>query len=220
MTCLSERTPTIVVVCEGETEETFVRRVLSVHLTQKTFKPSCLGGIESNGYKKLVGAVRQWLRTKGITHVTTMIDFYKLPSDFPRKTQATSDPSDPYDKVRSLEKALAEEIQDARFIPYIMLHEFEALLLTKTGLEIIRKRARVGKSDRSWKELQRDLARVKTPEKLNDDANSHPSARIKKIWPRFKKTTDGVGILEQVPWEELCAACHHFGDWIRKLEAL
>jgi hypothetical protein len=146
-----------------------------------------------------------------------MIDLYRLPSDFPRKTQA---PSDPYEKVCSLEQALAEEIQDARFIPYIMLHEFEALLLTKTGLEIIRERARVGKSDRSWKELQRDLARVKTPEKLNDDANSHPSARIKKIWPRFKKTTDGVGILEQVPWEELCAACPHFGDWIRKLEAL
>jgi len=41
---------------------------------------------------------------------------------------------------------------------------------------------------------------------------SHPSARIKGIWPRFKKTTDGVGILEQVPWEELCAACPHFGD--------
>jgi REP element-mobilizing transposase RayT len=49
---------------------------------------------------------------------------------------------------------------------------------------------------------------------------SHPSARIKGIWPRFKKTTDGVGILEQVPWEELCVACPHFGDWIRKLEAL
>jgi len=217
MTCLSERPPTIVVVCEGETEETFVRRVLSVRLTQKTFKPSCLGGIEPNGYKKLVGGVRQWLRTKGITHVTTMIDLYRLPSDFPRQTQATSNPCD---KVRSLERALAEEIQDARFIPYIMLHEFEALLLTKTGLEIIRKRARVGKNDRSWKERQRDLARVETPERLNDDANSHPSARIKKIWPRFKKTTDGVGILEQVPWEELCAACRHFGDWIRKLEAL
>ena len=217
MTCLSERTPTIVVVCEGETEETFVRRVLSVHLTQKILKPSCLGGIEPNGYKKLVGAVRQWLRTKGITHVTTMIDFYKLPSDFPRKTQAHSDP---YDKVCSLEKALAEEIQDTRFIPYIMLHEFEALLLTKTGLEIIRERARVGESNALWKKLQRDLARVKTPERLNDDANSHPSARIKKIWPRFKKTTDGVGILEQVPWEELRAACRHFGDWIRKLEAL
>ena len=217
MTCLSERPPVIVVVCEGETEETFVRRVLSGRLTQKTLKPSCLGGIEPNGYKKLVGAVRQWLRTKGITHVTTMIDLYKLPSDFPRKTQAHSDP---YKKVRSLEQALAEEIQDARFIPYIMLHEFEALLLTKTGLEIIRERARVGESNALWKKLQRDLARVKTPERLNDDANSHPSARIKKIWPRFKKTTDGIGILAQVPWEELCAECSHFGDWIRKLEAL
>ncbi len=217
MTCLSERPPTIVVVCEGETEETFVRRVLSRNLTQKTFKPSCLGGIEPNGYKKLVGVVRQWLRTKGITHVTTMIDLYRLPSDFPRKTQA---PSDPYDKVRSLEKALAEEIQDVRFIPYIMLHEFEALLLTKTGLEIIRERAQVGESNALWKKLQRDLERVGTPERLNDDANSHPSARIKGIWPRFKKTTDGVGILEEVPWEELCAACPHFRSWIRKLEAL
>jgi hypothetical protein len=217
MTCLSERPPVIVVVCEGETEETFVRRVLSVHLTQKTFKPSCLGGLNKRGYKKLVNEVRRWLDDKGITHVTTMIDLYRLPSDFPRKTQAHSDP---YKKVYSLEEALAEEIQDARFIPYIMLHEFEALLLIKTGLEIIRKRAQVGESNALWKELQRDLARVDTPEKLNDDANSHPSARIKKIWPRFKKTTDGVGILEQVPWEELCAACRHFGDWIRKLEAL
>jgi hypothetical protein len=217
MTCLSERPPTIVVVCEGETEETFVRRVLSRHLTQKTLRPSCLGGLDKHGYKKLVNEVRRWLHDKGITHVTTMIDLYRLPSDFPKKTQA---PSDPCKRVCFLEKALAEEIQDARFIPYIMLHEFEALLLTKTGLEIIRERARVRKGDPSWKELQRDLARVGTPERLNDDAHSHPSARIKKIWPRFKKTTDGVGILEQVPWEELRVACPHFGSWIRKLEAL
>jgi hypothetical protein len=146
-----------------------------------------------------------------------MIDLYGLPSDFPRKTQA---PSDPYEKVCFLEEVLAEEIQDERFIPYIMLHEFEALLLTKTGLKIIKERAQVGESNALWKKLLKDLERVETPERLNDDTNSHPSARIEKIWPRFKKTMDGVGILEEVPWEELCAACPHFGDWIRKLEAL
>jgi len=56
-----------------------------------------------------------------------MIDFYALPSDFPN-CDACAHLRDPYQRVACVEKALADDIKYHRFIPYIQLHEFEALI--------------------------------------------------------------------------------------------
>ena len=57
-----------------------------------------------------------------------MFDLYALPADFPGYAEARRE-VDPYGKVRILEDALGNDIADRRFIPYIQLHEFEALIL-------------------------------------------------------------------------------------------
>ena len=54
-----------------------------------------------------------------------MIDLYALPDDFPG-TEAFKGEQDPYRRVEGMEQALAEDIDDPRFMPYIQLHEFEA----------------------------------------------------------------------------------------------
>jgi hypothetical protein len=53
-----------------------------------------------------------------------------LPADFPAYDQALS-AIDPYMRVEVLESAMAADISDSRFIPYIQLHEFEALVLAE-----------------------------------------------------------------------------------------
>ena len=58
---------------------------------------------------------------------TTMIDLYGLHSDFPGIEEAERLRQDPQARVRSLEASWSGDIGDQRFIPFIQLHEFEAL---------------------------------------------------------------------------------------------
>ncbi|MBK8431657.1 MAG: DUF4276 family protein [Chloroflexi bacterium] len=59
---------------------------------------------------------------------STMVDLYRLGSDFPEWAQAQKLPS-AVQKVQFLEQAWHKErSHHPRFIPYIQLHEFESLL--------------------------------------------------------------------------------------------
>ena len=82
------------------------------------------------GYERAKKDIRAWLKEDKHTECrfTTMFDLYALPDDFPGYAEAMST-SDPYDRVGILEQKMAEDIGDSRFIPYIQLHEFEALIL-------------------------------------------------------------------------------------------
>ena len=61
-----------------------------------------------------------------------MIDLYALPNDFPG-TDAFTGRAGSLSPRRRLGSALAEDIDDPRFMPYIQLHEFEAVLLADAG---------------------------------------------------------------------------------------
>lgn len=58
---------------------------------------------------------------------TTMFDLYALPNDFPGYSEANSI-GDRYERVLSFEKAFSKAVASERFIPYIQLHEYEALV--------------------------------------------------------------------------------------------
>ena len=62
---------------------------------------------------------------------TTMIDLYALPTRFPRRDEADGLRNDPFQRVEFLEQAFADDINDQRFIPYIQLHEYEAILFSE-----------------------------------------------------------------------------------------
>jgi hypothetical protein len=83
------------VLVEGQTEETFVRDVLTAHLAAFDVHPNPVllktkrvksggafrGGVTST--EQVIGDVRRLLGDKGAAAVTTMIDYYALPDDFP-----------------------------------------------------------------------------------------------------------------------------------------
>ena len=130
------------IIAEGQTEEEFVKTILAEHLanfnvitdvhcvtTKRTKTQVHRGGLVS--YEKAQKDISLWLKQEKGKDVrfTTMFDLYALPNDFPQFDEAKRI-SDPYQKVEKLETALADNINDYRFIPYIQLHEFEALILT------------------------------------------------------------------------------------------
>ena len=63
--------------------------------------------------------------------VTTMIDFYRLPTDFPGFGGDEAKTGLSVDTVRYLEGKFKTAIGHPKFFPYIAIHEFEALLFSE-----------------------------------------------------------------------------------------
>ncbi len=128
----------ILILVEGQTEETFVREVLAPHLQARAIYahptllvtkrmksgPRFKGGITS--FARVEGDVRRLLADSSATIVTTMFDYYGLPHDFPGLD--TRPRADPYRRVDHVELEFRNAIGDPRFDPFLMLHEFEAFV--------------------------------------------------------------------------------------------
>lgn len=146
---------------------------------------------------------------------TTMFDLYALPNDFP-KFEESLKISDPYQRVEFLENALWEDINHHKFIPYIQLHEFEALLLANPDMLLIEYMdaiQQVGK-------LKEIVAQYDSnPEKVNTGKTTAPSKRIISLIPEYEGNKVSVGaVLAGIEGIEIQKnRCKHFADWIDKI---
>ena len=130
----------IYVVCEGQSEASFVNRILSPYFWKITGEKCFLtphtvitsrnrraGRIFRGGLSDYAKPKNDIVRClKNGRYVTTMFDFFRLPIDFPGYDVAQIKGTD-LEKTKALEQALYEDINNRLFIPYIELHEFEAL---------------------------------------------------------------------------------------------
>lgn len=214
------------VLVEGQTEETFIRQVVSPSLVQRSVHLTSIilstkrtkdgrkfrGGISK--FAKLRRELLLLLGDSSVAAVTTMVDYYGLPRDFPGLDDLPD--GDAYARARHLEAALYEEVKDRRLLPHLSLHEFEALVLVdpeeldsafpdERGLA---------------KHFTGILAEVDSPEEINDGENTHPAARLAARLPRYQKTLHGPLITGRLGLSRLRAACPHFDAWIARLEAL
>jgi len=214
----------ILILCEGQTEETFVTRILAPHLQrfEKIAIPKILvtkkvkaghefqGGITS--YARVRRDVQNLLRDSCAICITTMLDYYGLPSDFPGKE--TLRVGTPYDRVAYLEQAFSANIGSPRFLPYLMLHEFEALLIVDLT-------AISGVFNSPGGTLPTDdLKRFSSPEEVNEGAQTHPAARIRKQFAGYRKPLHGPLAVERIGLTNIRQKCHHFDEWLKKLESL
>jgi len=145
-----------------------------------------------------------------------MIDLYGLPTDFPGQAEALTT-QDPYEKVKILESKLKAEIGDERFIPYIQLHEFEAMVFSNPGM------IRLEYFDRE-KEISKLNVMLQdkgdNPELINDSVLNAPSKRIESLIPEYDKVNSGVLILKAIGVDHIRSKCRHFNERLVKLEAL
>ncbi len=217
-------------VVEGQTEEKFVNRVLIPQLAtisiQGQVRPvltSAKHDIEHRGgpgsYAQVKKDITLWMEENPSADAffTTMFDLYKLPKGFPGR-QAALRIDDPLTRVKSLEDSMSLDIHHPRFIPYIQLHEFEALLFSdpqKLDTEFI-------EHDSAIANLIRIASEFVSPELINDGDETAPSKRIIREIPEYKEMNKSAGplVAEKIGLTTLRAKCGHFNEWLGKLEKL
>lgn len=216
----------ILVLVEGQTEETFVREVLLPSLLSLglSVKPVIIAtkrlksGLKFKGgisrYPRLKADLRHLLGDRGATAITTMIDYYGLPEDFPGR-DALPPSASPYTRVEHLERSFQDDVADPRFIPYLSLHEFEALLLTSPA-EI----ATAVASPQVAQQVKNITAPYGSPEEINDGPETHPAARLTRLAPTYRKTLHGPLIAKRTGLDEIRRQCPHFAGWLSRLEGL
>lgn len=213
----------LIVIVEGETEESFVNNVLAPYLSNRGFHNmvQCFKLKHSHGgiskYFHLKTDILNVIYEKEAV-VTTMIDYYRLPSDFPGHNEASA-LSEKTLIVSAIEESVKREIestQNRRFddlIPYVQLHEFEALIFSSPdGIEQL-----FDRGEYDHKRFSEVISLYRNPEEINNGPDTAPSVRLKKIIPGYDKVLYGVEMARIIGMETLLAKCPHFADWVNKL---
>lgn len=210
----------ILILVEGQTEEQFVKNVLNpylnnldIHLTPTIINTKIVkggnnfkGGISS--YEQVKRDISRLVRSS-TTAVTTFIDYYGLPNSFPGSEKTGSS----IDKVIAIEDAFFDDIGAATFIPYVQIHEFEALLFSSlAGFEY-----NFPEDKRSLKSISDIIGSYSNPEDINDNPSTAPSKRLIAIYPQFSKTFHGPLIAIENKLEIVLEKCPHFSEWVQKL---
>lgn len=228
------------VTVEGATEQRFLKEVLCPHLAQHSVyadgravltSKDKRAGIEYRGGFRRTGAyetakkdICAWMKAdrNADARFSTMFDLYSLPEGFPGYTDAAGQP-DPYCRTAILEAALRDDIRqaldDPRFIPYIQLHEFEALILADPQ-----------QLDWEYMEHDQQIQRIAAmvvdeggnPELIDDGEMTAPSKRIIAQIPEYagNKATSGPLVAGKIGLPKLRQKCAHFAEWIQRLEGL
>ncbi|MBW7992433.1 MAG: DUF4276 family protein [Planctomycetes bacterium] len=211
------------VLVEGHTEILFVNEVLKPYLCQKgdSIRPFLLqeaGGIPK--YSRSQKQILNTIKSERSSFCTTMVDFYEMPNDWPGRTESRSC-RNYQDKAQRIEQALSEDIaaqmgdswNPAQFIPYVQMHEFEALLFSDTL--ILAESARKSKVSA---QLECVLQSFSCPEEINGNYHTCPSRRIKQHIENYEKTVDGIIAARKIGLRKMRQECPHFNEWITKLE--
>lgn len=220
----------VCVVCEGQTEETFVRDVLApafydlgLNLIPEMVEtsPGHKGGALK--YDRVKRHLRNTLRQSSAPVVTTLFDLYRLDVGFPG-FEASRNQAELPKRLDVLKQALHADVvaeagcQPGRFIPYIQPYEFEALLfsdiqkLTQTQLGWHGAAAALGAA----------RAAAESPEHINDRPETKPAAHLERELknPSYRKRMHGPIAAKKIGLAKIEAECAFFSAWLAQLRAL
>ena len=223
------------IIAEGRSEEEFIRKVLTPHLSHFGVYVYCqmvhTGGTKTHPvkgglgrvprYRSIIRALERWVESdRGRQNVfySTMLDLYAFPID----SESPFSPEirrirNKYNLIEELEKAMFEKHNIQNFIPYVQLHEFETFLFVDLDQLKIMYPNREIYVDR----LKREVQNINV-ELINDTVHSAPSKRIIRNVPDYEgqKSTVGPIIAEEIGIDTLKENCTHFKSWLTKLENL
>jgi len=217
-------TKRVLMLVEGQTEEIFVKTVLApaFHDREIYIVPTLLVTKRVKSGTNFKGGVTSFsnfekdlsnLLPDSSAIITTLLDYYGLPNDFPGMTSMPKSGT-PIEKVCHVEQAIFHHFDSPKnFMPFLALHEFEAWLFS-SPVEL--PRAMTDMNAQAVFESVR--AAVKTPEDINNSPESAPSKRIAKLFPAYKKILHGPIVAQRIGLEKIRKECPHFNEWIHKLE--
>ena len=220
----------IFIVVEGETEERFVRRVLydtfitkGIHLEAQQWLTNRKLGVGGGGNNfeliemHLRRLISRYAHDKDV-FISVMIDLYA----FPKQGNSVYDADvtrlqKGREKVVLLQKKMEERLGCRNFIPYVQLHEFETLLLSKPDA--------LGRfytyNAENIEALKLEIDGI-NPEEINETQQGAPSKRIIRHIPVYEKQKTSAGVItaEAIGLPHIRATCTHFNDWVTKLESI
>ncbi len=207
------------ILCEGQTEETFVRELLLPHFANMKILVTPIlvrtgkgkGGVVS--YGKVHHQIDLLCKQDQQAHVTTLMDYY----DFPQGKNGLApvrDATDPIQKALNLTKAFQEDLGHGNFTAYLVVHEFEGLLFS-------RPEAFIPWFDESVASiLQKVRDEASTPEHINNNKQTAPSKRILQICDNYSKIYHGTLIALDIGLDTIRRECPIFNTWLEGLEQL
>ena len=222
----------LIIVAEGKTEMVFVRDLLAPVMAQKGIyvyarligKPGHKGGdIRFDRPKQDIGNI---LKQSPDYHISTMFDYFRIDTDWPGRNEIqtkikSGKKMNAGDKAEIIEfamrKAIIEQYPDCnpdrRFIPYIEMHEFEAMLFSDA--QILSEITQISKSS-----IQGILKNYNGPEEINENPEKAPSKQLEVLKKGYRKVAMGKAVSETIGIDIIRKKCPHFDAWLNILETL
>ena len=153
-----------------------------------------------------------------------MVDYYALPQieakawpgrekagklPFPQKAPSVQD-----GLLADISSAMGGSFDPSRFVPYVMMHEFEGLLFSDCE--------RFGKGIGRPELVPRFQAirdAFSSPEEINDSPITAPSKRVEALVPGYEKPLLGVFAVREIGLDVIRSECLFFRQWLERLEA-
>jgi hypothetical protein len=224
----------LLVHVEGETEETFVNEVLAPHLYSHGYSRVGARLMGNARQRDRRGGIRPWSTVKEdiVAHLkedpqclaACMVDYYALPQTgeraWPGRAAAGMLPFS--QRAPAIQEALVAEVCAAmgkgfhpeRFLPYVMMHEFEALLFA----DCKRFAQGIGYPNLASR-FQQIRDEFETPEEINDSPVTAPSKRVQALVPGYQKPLMGTFAVLEIGLTAIRVQCPHFRSWLERLEA-
>ncbi len=224
----------LLVHVEGQTEESFVNEILRPYLVSRGFESVSARIMGNARLRRRRGGIRPWptVRKDIIGHLrqdrnctaTTMVDFYGLPQrgDGAWPGRAGANGLEIHGKalfveeamLRNLTENLESDLDAKRFVPFVIMHEFEGLLFSDCAAFS----QGIGRQD--LESRLRDIRdQFETPEDINDSPLTAPSKRVQDLVPGYEKPFLGTLAALEIGLDRIRAECRHFSDWLQRLES-
>lgn len=211
----------LIIVCEGQTEQSFCQNVLSPYFLSKGIV------VEAPTIKHSHGGIVPWetLKHQLVEHlhegdavVTMLIDFYRIKDSyqFPGWEEAKS-LVDSQDKMNGLFQDMLNDMPEElmnRFVPYIQLHEFEGLLFS----DISAFRNNFMPAECDFDAIQSAIDEFENPENINNKPETAPSSRLMSAVVGYDKVLYGTILAEETGLGTIRSRCPLFNSWIERIE--
>lgn len=214
---------------EGATEETFVDYVLAPHLYGCGYSLVAARMLGSAQERSKRGGIKPWpvvrqgiveqLRGDPGSIASTMVDFYGLPQEWPGRAGAAAE----FEFPNNIERLMLDDVGRAmgggfdpdRFIPFVMLHEFEALLFSDC-----RRLAEAAGHPALAAALQSVRNQFASPEHIDDAPETAPSKRLESLLPGYQKLAQGTAAAAAIGLDSIGGQCRHFQGWLARLQSI
>jgi len=211
--------PRLIFIVEGDCEQRFINEHLVSYLSLKfpgvpmhaqkittNRKKNVRGG--NVNYELLKNEVRRTFSQGGVL-ITTFLDYFRLPTDYPGFTVDVK-------QIGKIETAIREDcaaiIPQTSFLPYRQKHEFETLLFANSAgfTNVV--------DSTEMKGILNVLKQFSTPEDINGSPETAPSKRLLSIF-NYKKVAHSALVMKDVDIDTLRRQCPRFDAWVGRLEA-